>query len=41
MIRSTTPTLQGKEITDYLGIVVGEAILIASLVNHYRSIFFV
>ena len=36
MIRSTTPTLQGKEITDYLGIVVGEAILGA---NIFKDIF--
>ena len=31
MIRSTTPTLQGREITEYLGIVVGEAILGANI----------
>lgn len=36
MIRSTTPTLQGKEITDYCGIVVGEAILGA---NIFKDIF--
>lgn len=36
MIRSTTPTLQGKEITDYLGVVVGEAILGA---NIFKDIF--
>jgi uncharacterized protein YbjQ (UPF0145 family) len=36
MIRSTTPTLQGREITDYLGIVVGEAILGA---NIFKDIF--
>ena len=36
MIRSTTPTLQGKEIIDYLGIVVGEAILGA---NIFKDIF--
>jgi len=36
MIRSTTPTLQGKEITDYLGIVLGEAILGA---NIFKDIF--
>ena len=36
MIRSTTPTLQGKEITDYLVIVVGEAILGA---NIFKDIF--
>lgn len=31
MIRSTTPTLQGREITEYCGIVVGEAILGANI----------
>ena len=31
MIRTTTPTIQGKEISDYLGIVVGEAILGANI----------
>lgn len=31
MIRSTTPTLQGKEITEYCGVVVGEAILGANI----------
>ena len=36
MIRSTTPTLEGREITDYLGIVVGEAILGA---NVFKDIF--
>lgn len=36
MIRTTTPTLQGKEITDYLGVVVGEAILGA---NIFKDIF--
>lgn len=36
MIKSTTPTLQGREITDYLGIVVGEAILGA---NIFKDIF--
>jgi len=36
MIRSTTPTLQGKEISEYLGIVVGEAILGA---NIFKDIF--
>ncbi len=33
MIKTTTPILQGKEITDYLGIVVGEAILGANIFN--------
>ena len=36
MIRSTTPTLQGREITEYKGIVVGEAILGA---NIFKDIF--
>lgn len=36
MIRTTTPTIQGKEITDYVGIVVGEAILGA---NIFKDIF--
>ena len=36
MIRTTTPSLQGREITDYLGIVVGEAILGA---NIFKDIF--
>ena len=31
MIRTTTPTIQGKEITDYRGVVVGEAILGANI----------
>lgn len=36
MIRSTTPTLQGYEIKEYKGIVVGEAILGANL---FKDIF--
>ncbi|MCG8414151.1 MAG: heavy metal-binding domain-containing protein [Pseudomonadales bacterium] len=36
MIRSTTNTLQGREIEEYLGIVVGEAILGA---NIFKDIF--
>ena len=36
MIRSTTPTLQGRDITEYCGIVVGEAILGA---NIFKDIF--
>jgi uncharacterized protein YbjQ (UPF0145 family) len=36
MIRSTTPTLQGREIVEYCGIVVGEAILGA---NIFKDIF--
>ena len=31
MIRSTTHTLQGREIEEYLGVVVGEAILGANI----------
>lgn len=36
MIVSTTPTLEGKKITSYLGIVTGEAIIGANL---FRDIF--
>lgn len=36
MIRTTTPSLQGRVITDYLGVVVGEAILGA---NIFKDIF--
>lgn len=36
MIRTTTPSIQGREITDYLGVVVGEAILGA---NIFKDIF--
>ncbi|ATX81527.1 Uncharacterized conserved protein YbjQ, UPF0145 family [Mariprofundus ferrinatatus] len=36
MLLSTTPTIQGKNITDYKGIVVGEAILGA---NIFRDMF--
>lgn len=36
MIRSTTPSLEGYEINDYLGVVVGEAILGA---NIFKDIF--
>lgn len=36
MIRSTTPTLQGREIQEYKGVVVGEAILGA---NIFKDIF--
>ena len=36
MIRSTTNTLQGREITEYKGVVVGEAILGA---NIFKDIF--
>ena len=36
MIRSTTSTLQGKEVTEYCGIVVGEAILGT---NIFRDLF--
>ena len=36
MIRSTTNTLQGREIEEYLGVVVGEAILGA---NIFKDIF--
>lgn len=33
MIISTTPTIQGKEIREYLGIVTGEAIMGANIVK--------
>ena len=36
MIRSTTPSLQGREILEYKGVVVGEAILGA---NIFKDIF--
>ena len=36
MIVTTTPAVQGRQITDYLGIVVGEAILGA---NVFRDVF--
>ena len=36
MIRSTTPTLEGREIVEYCGVVVGEAILGA---NIFKDIF--
>lgn len=36
MIHSTTPTIQGKEITEYHGVVTGEAILGA---NIFKDIF--
>ena len=36
MIKTTTPTIQGKEISDYYGVVVGEAILGA---NIFKDIF--
>ena len=31
MIRTTTPTIEGKQIVDYCGVVVGEAILGANI----------
>ena len=31
MIKTTTPSIDGREITDYLGVVVGEAILGANI----------
>jgi uncharacterized protein YbjQ (UPF0145 family) len=36
MIKTTTHTIQGRDITDYLGVVVGEAILGA---NIFKDIF--
>ena len=35
MIHSTTPTFQGKEITDYKGVVTGEAILGANFIKDF------
>ena len=35
MIISTTPTIQGKEITEYKGLVTGEAILGANIVRDF------
>ena len=35
MIQSTTPTIQGKTITDYYGVVTGEAILGANLFKDF------
>ena len=36
MIMTTTPSVEGKKVTDYLGIVVGEAIMGANL---FRDLF--
>jgi uncharacterized protein YbjQ (UPF0145 family) len=36
MIKTTTPSIDGKQITEYLGVVVGEAILGANL---FKDIF--
>ncbi len=36
MLKTTTPSIDGREITDYLGVVVGEAILGA---NIFKDIF--
>lgn len=35
MIITTTPTIQGKEITEYRGLVAGEAILGANIVRDF------
>ncbi|EIJ33413.1 heavy metal-binding domain-containing protein [Thiothrix nivea] len=35
MIQSTTPTIQGKEITQYYGVVTGEAILGANIFKDF------
>lgn len=35
MIVSTTPTIQGKEIKEYLGVVTGEAILGANIIKDF------
>ena len=36
MIKTTTPSIEGREITEYMGVVVGEAILGA---NIFKDIF--
>jgi uncharacterized protein YbjQ (UPF0145 family) len=36
MIKTTTPTIEGRDVTEYLGVVVGEAILGA---NIFKDIF--
>ena len=35
MIKSTTPTLEGKAISKYLGVVTGEAILGANIIKDF------
>ena len=37
MIHSTTPTLEGKTISQYLGVVTGEAILGANIVKDFLA----
>lgn len=37
MITTTTPNVEGKEITDYLGIVAGEAIMGANIVRDFLA----
>ena len=37
MITTTTPNIEGKEITDYLGIVTGEAIMGANIFRHFLA----
>jgi hypothetical protein len=38
MIHSTTPSLQGREIKEYLGVVTGEAILGANIFKDFLPI---
>ena len=38
MIVSTTPTIQGKEIREYLGVVTGEAILGANIIKDFFAV---
>jgi uncharacterized protein YbjQ (UPF0145 family) len=37
MITTTTPNIEGKEITDYLGIIAGETILGANIVRDFLA----
>jgi uncharacterized protein YbjQ (UPF0145 family) len=37
MIITTTPTIQGREITDYLGLVAGETIMGANVVRDFLA----
>jgi uncharacterized protein YbjQ (UPF0145 family) len=39
MITSTTPNIDGKVVTDYLGIVSGEAILGANILKDFGAVF--
>lgn len=39
MIVTTTPTIEGKQVTQYLGIVSGEAILGANILKDFGAVF--